>query len=544
MVTREPHLPDESPAQWMHLAEAEDVLRAIHHGEIDAFVVEGPAGNQVYTLHSAEEPYRTLVEEMHEGAVVLTSRGDVAYANAAFAALIGQPLESVVGCRFDQFVSPSDRLDVDALIALGGGRCRSRLIGSGSQGVEVSLSLSTTKSPSGDRLNLIVTDLGELLEAHHRRDRAERVSRSKDEFLATFAHELRNPLAAIAGAARLLDVTRNAGPPPTRAHEVIARQIDHISYLINDLLDVERIESGKLRLNRQPVDIEEVIRRVVGAFTDDPALDRRITTSTEPVWVVGDAVRFQQVLTNIMTNAVKYTPSGGQIRVAVRAEHGDAVVSVEDTGFGISPALLPFVFDMYMQVDRTVDHARSGLGIGLALVRRLVELHGGTVAASSDGEGRGSRFTIRLKQIAAPGVPVAVSFPPERRARPRRVLVIEDSPDARERLRITLERAGHLVYDAADVERGLKLLKTVRPDVGIIDISAPLADRARVARRFRKARHGHNMVLVALGLPSAPSAGNGASGDGFDYHLAKPVDAEHLAILLGAGATRADAARP
>jgi PAS domain S-box-containing protein len=543
MVTSEADPPDQSSAQRMRLAEAEDVLRAIHHGEIDAFVVEGPGGHQVYTLHSAEEPYRTLVEQMHDGAVVVTARGDIAYANAAFAALIGQPLESVVGCRLNRFVPASDRLGVDTLIAQGSGRCRSHLIGSSSQSVEVSLSLSTTKSQSGNRLNLIVTDLSELLEAHQLRDRAERVSRSKDEFLATFAHELRNPLAAIAGAAGLLEVTRNAVRSPTRAHDVIARQIDHISYLINDLLDVERVRSGKLRLNRQPVEIEQVIRRVVSTFTDDATLDRRITTSTEPVWVACDAVRFQQVLTNIMTNAVKYTPSGGQIRVALRAENGDAVLSVEDTGFGISPALLPFVFDMYMQVDRTLDHAKSGLGIGLALVRRLVELHGGTVAASSDGEGLGSRFTVRLKQIAAPGVPVGVPFLMERRARPRRVLLIEDSPDARERLRMTLERAGHLVYDAADVERGLKLLKTVRPDVGIIAISAPLVDRSRVARRFRKARHGHNMVLVALGLPASPSAANGRSKDGFDYHLAKPLDPEHLAMLLGAGATQTDAAR-
>jgi two-component system, sensor histidine kinase len=542
MATREPATPERSPTLQMRLAEAEDVLRAIRHGDIDAFVVEVPGGNQVYTLHSAEEPYRTLVEQMQEGAVVLTARGDILYANAAFAALVGQPLESVVGSRLDRFVPASDRLDVETLIARGSGRCRSRLVGSGSQGVEVSLSLATTRSLSGDRLNLIVTDLSELLEAHHLRDRAERASRTKDEFLATFAHELRNPLAAIGGAARLLDVTRNEVQSPARAHAVIARQVDHISHLINDLLDVERVESGKLRLNRQPVDIEDVIRRVVNTFTDDATLDRQITTSTEPVWVECDEVRFQQVLINIMTNAVKYTPSGGQIRVALRAEDGDAVLSVEDTGFGISPALLPFIFDMYMQVDRTLDHAQSGLGIGLALVRRLVELHGGTVVASSDGEGRGSRFTVRLKQIAAPGDSVAVSFPEERRATPRRVLLIEDSPDARERLRMTLERAGHLVYDAADVERGLELLKTVRPDVGIIDISARVGDHGRVARRFRQARHGHNMVLVALGLPASPTAANGRSKDGFDLHVAKPVDGEHLARLLGACATRTQTA--
>jgi signal transduction histidine kinase/ActR/RegA family two-component response regulator len=542
MVISEPPAPERSSTLEMRLAEAEDVLRAIRHGTIDAFVVEAPGGNQVYTLHSADEPYRMLVEQMQEGAVVLTARGEIVFANAAFAALVDQPLESVVGGRLDRFVAPSDRLDVETLIGKGSGRCRTRLAGSNSHIVEVSLSLSTTRSVSGDRLNLIVTDLSELLEAHHLRDRAERASRTKDEFLATFAHELRNPLAAIGGAASVLEVTRNQARSPAGAHAVIARQLDHISHLINDLLDVERVESGKLRLNRQPIDIEEAIRRGVSTFSDDATLDRRITISTEAVWADCDPVRFQQVLTNIMTNAVKYTPPGGQIRVALRAEDGDAVLSVEDTGFGIARALLPFVFDMYMQVDHTLAHAKGGLGIGLALVRRLVELHGGTVVASSDGEGRGSRFTVRLPQIAAPGH--SVSLPEARSSPPRRVLLIEDSADARERLRLTLERAGHLVYDAADVERGLELLKTVRPDVGIIDISTHAVDRGRIARRFRQARYGRNMLLVALGLSRSPTDAGGPAKDGFDFHVAKPVDGEHLAHLLRAAALRGRPASP
>jgi signal transduction histidine kinase/ActR/RegA family two-component response regulator len=541
MITSEPHRSDQSSLQ-IRLAEAEDLLRAIRHGEVDALVVEAPGGAQVYTLHSAEEPYRDLVEQMQEGAVVLTGRGDILYANARFAALVDEPLESVVGSRLDRFVQASDRRDVETLLSRGSGRGRSRLVGSGSQIVEVSLSVTTTRSPSGDRLNVIVTDLSDLLEAHQLRDRAERESRTKDEFLATFAHELRNPLGAISSAARVLEVTRDAVRSPARAHAVIARQIDHISRLINDLLDVERVASGKLQLNRQPLDLQEAIRCVVSTFTDDARLDRRITISTEPVWVECDAVRFQQVLTNIITNAVKYTPSGGQIRVALRAEEGDAVLSVEDTGFGISPALLPFVFDMYMQVDRTLDHAQSGLGIGLALVRRLVELHGGTVVASSDGEGRGSTFTVRLTQCAAPRHFGPAPFLQERRARPRRVVLIEDNRQAREQLRLMLELAGHSVYDAADVERGLELVRTVRPDVGIIDISALIVDRRRVARRFRKAPNGRKMVLVALGLPASPTAASGPSRDGFDFHLAKPVDAEHLARLLGGGAIQADSA--
>jgi PAS domain S-box-containing protein len=542
MNTSERHRPEPWSTLEMRLAEAADMLRAIRYGEIDALVVEAPGGNQVYTLHSAEEPYRTLVEQMQEGAVVLTGQGNILYTNARFAALVGEPLESVVGSRLDRFVQASDRHDVDALLSRGSGRCRSRLVVSGSQSVEVSLSLATTRSLAGDRLNLIVTDLSDLLEARNLRDRAERESRTKDEFLATFAHELRNPLGAITSAARLLEVTRDAVQPPTRAYEVIGRQIDHISHLINDLLDVERVASGKLRLNRQRVDIEEAIRHVVTTFTDDATLDRQITISTEPVWVEWDAVRLQQVLTNIMTNAVKYTPSGGQIRVALRAEDGDAVLSIEDTGFGIAPALLPFVFDMYMQVDRTLEHAKNGLGIGLALVRRLVELHGGTVVASSDGEGRGSTFTVRLRQIAAPSHSVAASFPQERRATPRRVLLIEDSGHARERLRVMLELAGHVVYEAADVGRGLELVGTVSPDVGIIDMSCRIVDRGLVARRFREESHGRKMVLVAVGPPACPSDANGPSEDGFDFHLAEPVDVEHLARLLGDGAIEAESA--
>ena len=182
---------------------------------------------------------------------------------------------------------------------------------------------------------------------------------------------------------------------------------------------------------------------------------------------MADAVRIEQVLTNILTNAVKYTPPGGRIRVALRVDGADAVLSVEDSGFGISPSLLPFIFDMYVQADQTIDRARGGLGIGLALVRRLVELHGGTVAASSEGEGHGSTFTVRLRRIAlAAGRLPGVSVPPERRAKPRRVLLIEDNGEAREMLRTMLELAGHVVYDAADGVRGIELLTVVRPDVG------------------------------------------------------------------------------
>jgi signal transduction histidine kinase len=514
------------------LAEAEEMLQAIRQGEVDALVVEGTSGHQVYTLHSADEPYRDLVEQMQEGAVVLTARGDILYSNARFAALVGEPLESVVGSRIDRFVNASEREDFGTLLRAGSGRRRSRLIGSAADAFEVSLSLTTTVSTSGDRLNLIVTDLRELFAANSNRDRAERDNRTKDEFLATLAHELRNPLGAIGNAVRVLELTHAEGEPARHAHEAITRQIGHISHLVNDLLDVERVASGKIRLNRGPLDMAEAVRRAVATFTGDAWLNRHVDISTEPVWIDADPVRLEQVLTNILTNAVKYTPPGGSIRVALGVDGGDAVLTVEDTGFGISPGLLPFIFDLYVQADRTIDRAQGGLGIGLPLVRRLVELHGGTIVASSDGEGHGSRFTVRLRQIQPPGQSHGRAFLPERRTRPRRVLLIEDSGDAREMLRMMLELAGHVVYDAADGVRGLELLNAVRPDVGIIDISLPRMDGYEVAKRIRDEPHGRGMLLLALTGYGSPGDSGRSSEHGFDYHLVKPVDPDHLARLL------------
>jgi len=542
MPTHAPHGPETSSTVETRLAEAEEMLRAIRHGEVDAVVVDGSGGSHVYTLHSAEEPYRTLVEQMQEGALVLTARGDITYANACFAALVDEPLEAVVGSRLDRFVLESDRHDVEDLISRGSGRCSARLVAPGSRRIEVSLSLTTTRSSTGDRRNLIVTDLSDLLEARGNRDIAQRENRTKDQFLATFAHELRTPLGTIGAAAQLLRVSALAGAGSSRPYDVIARQVDHMSRLISDLLDVERVVCGKVRLNRQPIDMADAIRQVVDATGSGAAgADRQITLTTEPVWVEWDAVRLQQVVANLLTNAVKYSPAGGQIRVAVRAEGDAAVLSVEDTGFGIAPALLPVIFDMFVQGHQTSDHSTDGLGIGLALVRRLVEMHGGTVVASSEGEGRGSTFTVRLTRIAAPHQPAVSPIAEGCRTRSRRVLLIEDSGHARQRLRMMFELAGHVVYDAPDVERGLELVKTVSPDVGIIDIRSPVVDRRQIAMRFREAPQGRMMVLVAVG-PLACASGASGPSDGFDFHFANTVDVEHLARLLSSGAPQAQRA--
>jgi signal transduction histidine kinase/ActR/RegA family two-component response regulator len=517
------------------LEDAEEMLRAIRQGEIDALVVEGSRGKQVYTLHSADEPYRNLVEQMQEGAVVLSRSGDILYCNARFAELVDEPIETVMASRFDRFVNAPDLGAFEATLRAGSGRVRSRLVRVATGAFEVSLSLTTTSSPGGDRLNLIVSDLSELLEAASNRARAERDSRTKDEFLTMLAHELRNPLGAITNAVQVVELTHAQGERAIRAHEVIGRQVGHISHLINDMLDVERVVSGKIRLNREPLDLAEIVRQVVATFVANPGLNRTIDIAAETVWVDGDPQRLQQVLTNVITNAVKYTPNGGHIAVKLRPHGGDAVLTVEDSGFGISARLMPFIFDLYVQADRTLDRAQGGLGIGLTLVRRLVELHGGTIVASSEGEGYGSRFTLRLKEIPAAVAFVGVSNLRERRAMPRRVLLVEDNNDTREMMRMMLELAGHSVYDAPDGIRGLELLSVARPDVAIIDIGLPRMDGYQVAKRIRDDPHGRGMLLLALTGYSSSGDIRRSSEHGFDYHLIKPVDPDRLARLLEGG---------
>jgi CheY-like chemotaxis protein len=330
----------------------------------------------------------------------------------------------------------------------------------------------------------------------------------------------------------VLELTQGEGEHATAAHQVIARQVGHLSQLMSDLLDVERVVSGKIRLNRQPLNMVESVRRAVATITSDARLNRTIDVETEPVWVDGDPLRLEQVLTNIVTNAVKYTPAGGRIRVTLRVDGDDAVLDVEDDGFGISPELMPHIFDLYTQSDRTLDRARGGMGIGLTLVRRFVELHGGTIVASSEGEGRGSTFTVRLRRIPQPKTCSEFALLPERQSRTRRVLLIEDNGDAREMLRTMLELAGHVVYDAPDGVRGLELLTDARPDVGIIDIGLPRMDGYQVAKRIREDPHGRGMLLLAVTGEGTAGAGTCPSDRGFDHHLVKPVDPDQLIGLL------------
>jgi len=362
---------------------------------------------------------------------------------------------------------------------------------------------------------------------------AEEANQAKDQFLAMLGHELRNPLAAISSAVRVLSETGERGSLGSQAREVIARQVDHLVRLVDDLLDVGRLVAGKIALERRPVELSEIARQSLATLNASGKTSRHVfDVQAEPVWVDADPTRMEQIFENLLSNALKYTPAGGRISVLVAREtDSEAVVRVADTGIGISPELLPHIFDLFVQGDESIDRVRGGLGIGLTLVRRLAELHGGRVEVQSEGEDRGSVFTVRLPIAAepakeAPGRREGASAPS------RRILLVEDYKDSREMLRHLLESTGHEVFEAEDGLRGVEVALRVRPDVALIDVGLPELDGYEVARRIRAAPGGRDIVLIALTGYGQPEDKERSRRAGFDTHVVKPLDPDTLDELL------------
>ena len=360
------------------------------------------------------------------------------------------------------------------------------------------------------------------------RREAEAASRAKDEFLTMLSHELRNPLGAISAAIDVLEVADPASPTGGEARAIIARQTRNLSHMMNDLLDVGRVISGKILLARQPVNLAAVVRRVKEtlAITGE-ASKHELHLVLEDVWIDGDAVRIEQVASNLLTNAVKYTPAGRPIKVTVGFDQGAAMLQVQDAGMGIPAALLPHIFDLFVQGQRTLDRRAGGLGIGLTLVRRLVELHGGTVGVESSDEG--SRFTVRLPAVRPPAAAEGDTLPPSRR---RKVLVIEDNDDVLSALRSKLELDGHTVSTAVNGIEGLTRLLKLKPEVSIVDIGLPGLTGFELARHARAA--GYAGRMIALSGYGAERDAQEALIAGFDAYLVKPVDRNQLRASLSA----------
>ena len=404
--------------------------------------------------------------------------------------------------------------------------------------VEVSVTVSPVKDSRGRVIGASKIARDVTLRKRIERERAamyeeiNQANRAKDEFIAMLGHELRNPLGAISSAVRLLEPTDAVSERAALARDVIARQTRHLARLVDDLLDVARVMTGKVLLERQPLDLADAVNHHVNSVRATGKMqDHVVALETTPVWVDADSIRVEQIVSNLVSNALKYTPAGGRITICVRPAGDQAVLTVEDTGVGIPPHLLSRIFDLFVQGERRLDRTQGGLGIGLTLVRRLVELHGGTVEAFSEGRDRGSRFTVRLKAIAARSH-LEVGRTGVWTAARRRILVIEDNADARSILRALLEAAGHEVHEAADGPRGLELALALRPDVALIDLGLPGLDGFEVARQLRAADDRRGILLVAVTGYGSPEDRERALLAGFDVHLVKPVDPDILAGVL------------
>ncbi len=391
------------------LHEAEETIQAIRDGHVEALVVRTPdGGEEVFTLRSADQPYRLMVEQMREGALTLSSAGTILYCNRRFAELVAHPAERVVGRALSDFVSSADLPKLQAMLLADAFRDEVQLCGLLGAMSPAQIS-STALTIDGVRtVAIVVTDL-----THERVERNLReASRLKDEFLATLSHELRTPLNVILGWTRMLITDHLPGTSRRHALELIDQNARLQAQLVNDLVDMSRISTGKLRLEIEPMPIVPAIEAALesirpAAMVKGLSIDTALDLDDANTSVLADQTRLQQVLWNLLSNAVKFTPGGGRITVGADRDGDWIRLRVTDTGIGIDPVFLPHVFDRFRQADSGRARSYGGLGLGLAIVHDLVRLHGGDVEVQSDGINRGAAFTVTLRASTLAPSPVS-----------------------------------------------------------------------------------------------------------------------------------------
>jgi len=538
------------------IAEVESLSQSIAHA--DRLLREREQGWRQAEAELADqrEQFRVTLASIGDGVIATDVSGRVTFMNDVARSLtgwvngpaVGESLDSVLALLDEETRNPIDgpfaRVMCDGTVADAGRRTLLRSRAGDETPVECRG--APRRDAEGRTIGtvLVCRDASErrraereraeiLARAHAARDEAESANRAKDEFLAMLGHELRNPLGAISNALYVLELVGSQTAPAVQARQVISRGLEQLTRMVDDLLDVARVTRGKVVLDRRPVNLAETVTQSLSALGAAGRTARhQITVDVEPAWVDADPVRVQQIVTNLLVNAIKYTPADGTIHVTVGAPDEAAVVKVTDSGIGISAAMLPRVFEPFAQGDRTLERSPGGLGIGLTLARRLVVAHGGTIEAESGGAGRGSVFTVRLPRLTPPrGEPAAGVC---EAAAPRRVLLVEDSQDARDMLRMYLAQLGHQVYEAADGPSAVEAALRVLPDLALIDIGLPGVDGYEVARRIRATQDGRHLYLVAVTGYGQPKDRDQALAAGFDDYLVKPFDRDRLATLLAA----------
>jgi PAS domain S-box-containing protein len=493
-------------------------------------------------LRESEERFRLLVEGVKDYAIfMLDPEGRISSWNAGAELIKGYRPDEILGQHFSVFYTAED---------LARGWPEHELQMARAEGRFEDEGWRVRKNGSTFWANVVITALyygGRLvgfakvtrdLTDRKRIEALEEADIRRNEFLAMLSHELRNPLAPIRNALGVMRMNGASEADLEWAKTVVDRQVTHLTRLVDDLLDVSRIASGKITLQREPLEVAQVVAGAVEA--SQPLIDSRghtleLRLPDEPLRVQGDLTRLSQVVMNLLNNAAKYTPEGGHIRLTAERDGTAAVIRVRDTGVGMSADLLPKVFDLFTQGERSLDRSEGGLGIGLTLVYRLVTLHGGSVAATSEGPGLGSELTIRLPLLTADEAPRPrpASQQVERRSDiSRRVLVVDDNHDATETLELLIQLWGHEVRIAYDGEEALALAAEFQPDIVLLDIGLPGMSGYDVARRMRALPECRDAMLVAVTGYGQDSDRSQSRDAGFDHHLVKPVQPGTLRDLI------------
>ncbi|MCA9708104.1 MAG: response regulator [Myxococcales bacterium] len=534
---------DELDALHDRLREAPEDLRALQAGELDAIVGLRAAPSELYVRSSSEQIYRLIIERMREGAVLVPRGVDtVVYCNRSFADMVALTPDRVVGGSLMRWLEPVDAPPVRALLdadePLQGDY---RLRPTAGPPLPVSISATLVEEGAASLRCLIVNDLRIRRDAERLRQvraELELSHQRKNEFLATLGHELRNPLAPVRQAVELIVANAGPGDPPylVSARGVLARQVMHLKRLVDDLLDVGRVTKGTLTVERSLVDLRDAI--VTAKESVERLIERRrhrvrVELPAEPMRVMGDVVRLTQVFANLFSNAAKYTPDGGQLVITAAPHEQGHRVSVKDDGRGIEPELIPYLFEPFVQSEATLDRAAGGIGVGLTLVRRIVELHDGRVAAHSDGPGRGSEFQVWLPAAssneAQPGPERTEAIPTPAA---RRILVVDDNEDAAEMLALVLRKRGYEVELAFDGAQALRVVQEGGAEVVLLDIGLPDMDGYEVARALRADPAGTHRVLIALTGYGQPEDLERSREAGFDHHLIKPVAIDDVLSVM------------
>jgi PAS domain S-box-containing protein len=487
----------------------------------------------------------SLLEQSYDAIFVWESRGPIVYWNKAAEELYGYTRQEAVGrATQDLLATVFPQQDIAAFQAAleRQGEFKGELVHTRKNGERVMVESRIRLMSRGDGRRLVLETCRDITERKAAEEEQRRLlaalseaDRRKDEFLATLAHELRNPLAPIRNGLHILRMT-DQPEVGERARAMMERQLTQLVHLVDDLMDVSRISRNMLQLRKERAPLAAALDSAVEASR--PLIDRMgheltITRPSHPIYLDADMTRLTQVFGNLLNNAAKYTQRGGRIWLTAERQGSDAVVSVRDDGIGIDPALMPHIFGMFMQVDRSLERSQGGLGIGLTLVKRLVEMHGGTIDARSEGPGRGSEFIVRLPIVVEAAVP-----PPAEReesAAPRssfRILIVDDNRDGADSLAMMLRSMGNEPRTAYDGQQALDEAEEFRPDVVLLDIGLPKLNGYEACRRIRERPWGKSVVLIALTGWGQDEDRRRSRESGFDHHMVKPVDPLDLMKLL------------